>query len=329
MWSGAYDAFGNCEVGVETIENHLRLPGQYYDKETGLYYNLNRYYDPKIGRYLQPDPAGDGLNPYTYVGGNPVNAIDPLGLCAWRQVGTRALGGVRAVSGVAEVVAGAGIFIKSAGLGSIPAWLMVANGLDNAVAGARTLWSGKERRAVVESVIHWAVPNETAANLLYMGTQIGIGVYGMRAASQVRGKVIEYTPGNEFEPIRVGFQEATEGKNIIHYGGSVSDFVRAENAKRLAKAFGIAVSDVTDDMLDDAAKHIGFGWAPKPQGWRFEHFFPAGPHVYYRDPAGIRFYPDNAFGVFQPVVKGTFKIIRPLLRPLEKYAAMNRWTPGN
>ena len=87
VWSGAYDAFGNCEVGVETVESHLRLPGQYYDEETGLYYNLNRYYDPKTGRYLQPDPAGDGLNPYTYVGGNPVNAIDLLGVWAVRMTG--------------------------------------------------------------------------------------------------------------------------------------------------------------------------------------------------------------------------------------------------
>ncbi len=85
VWSGAYDAFGNCEAGVETVVSNLRLPGQYYDEETGLYYNLNRYYDPKTGRYLQPDPAGDGLNPYLYAGANPVNAIDPNGLCAIRQ----------------------------------------------------------------------------------------------------------------------------------------------------------------------------------------------------------------------------------------------------
>ncbi len=55
VWSGAYDTFGNCEAGVETVVGNLRLPGQYYDEETGLYYNLNRYYDPKTGRYLQPD----------------------------------------------------------------------------------------------------------------------------------------------------------------------------------------------------------------------------------------------------------------------------------
>jgi RHS repeat-associated protein len=82
VWSARYDAFGKATVDIATVENNLRFPGQYFDTETGLHYNWHRYYDPEIGRYLTPDPIGldGGINLYVYVGGDPVNGVDPWGL---------------------------------------------------------------------------------------------------------------------------------------------------------------------------------------------------------------------------------------------------------
>ncbi|MBP2330551.1 RHS repeat-associated protein [Kibdelosporangium banguiense] len=59
----------------------LRFPGQYADPETRLYYNVYRYYDPAVGRYISQDPYGLGPapNPFAYVG-NPHLSADPLGL---------------------------------------------------------------------------------------------------------------------------------------------------------------------------------------------------------------------------------------------------------
>ncbi|WP_415751841.1 RHS repeat-associated core domain-containing protein [Leptospira wolffii] len=60
-----------------------KFTGQIADSETGLYYYKSRYYDPFLGRFIQADDRADqginGLNRYMYVGGNPVNRIDPDG----------------------------------------------------------------------------------------------------------------------------------------------------------------------------------------------------------------------------------------------------------
>ena len=97
-WQADTEPFGAVTLSTDTVENDLRFPGQYYDSETGLHYNWNRYYDPVTGKYLTPDPIGlaGGINPFVYAGNNSINRIDPNGLIdiTWGQIGTGVLGGI-------------------------------------------------------------------------------------------------------------------------------------------------------------------------------------------------------------------------------------------
>jgi RHS repeat-associated protein len=66
------------------LPNHsceLRFAGQWFDAESGLHYNYNRYYDPNSGQYLSQDPIGlaGGMRTQAYVA-DPMHWVDPLGL---------------------------------------------------------------------------------------------------------------------------------------------------------------------------------------------------------------------------------------------------------
>jgi RHS repeat-associated protein len=78
------------QTGAQPFWTPLRFPGHYYDAETDLFENWNRYYDPSIGRYLQPEPLlAEGpfaLPAYSYAVNNPLGFVDPSGgapLPAW------------------------------------------------------------------------------------------------------------------------------------------------------------------------------------------------------------------------------------------------------
>jgi RHS repeat-associated protein len=80
-----YDAYGNLAFG--TPQSPFGYSGQYTDTTTGLVNDRARWYEPQTGGFTTFDPAFTQTDSaYTYAGGDPVNEIDPLGLCKSKAV---------------------------------------------------------------------------------------------------------------------------------------------------------------------------------------------------------------------------------------------------
>ena len=84
LWYGDYTAWGRLKSEMKVYPNAhqpFRLQNQYFDEETGLHYNLMRYYEPEAGRFVNQDPIGllGGANLYLFAP-NMQTWIDSLGL---------------------------------------------------------------------------------------------------------------------------------------------------------------------------------------------------------------------------------------------------------
>lgn len=80
----AYDSFGRIVQKTEGVKNFYTYTGREYDEESGLYYYRARYYDAKVGRFIQKDPLIPRVEPelinlYVYARNNPQHYIDPSG----------------------------------------------------------------------------------------------------------------------------------------------------------------------------------------------------------------------------------------------------------
>jgi RHS repeat-associated protein len=81
-WEAHYGVTGTVDhFEAHTVDQPIRLQGQYADNESGLRFNRHRYFDPQIGQFISQDPIGlrGGSNPYQFAV-NTFGWVDPLGL---------------------------------------------------------------------------------------------------------------------------------------------------------------------------------------------------------------------------------------------------------
>jgi len=126
-----YTSFGQLSVlapDFSLLASPPKVPFTYtsreWEPEVEMYFYRARFMDPRLGRFRSQDPlgfAGGDLNIMAYCGNNPVNALDPLGLVQWKEVGT---GVLTTIGGVGSMVGGA--ILTDTGVGAplgVPAML--------------------------------------------------------------------------------------------------------------------------------------------------------------------------------------------------------------
>lgn len=219
--SYAYDAWGKCTVyasngAVDTSEssvgntNPIRYRGYYYDRETNLYYLINRYYDPETGRFISPDHIGymveqmealNGCNLFAYCLNNPVMGTDPEGTAWWQWL----ILGIGAVIAVGVIVAGT---VATGGMASavlVGAGVGYLSGAGSSIVaqGSANNWDWKNidaGKALGAGLMSATIGAITGAASFYAGTigqyygvVFGNALSHMRVAGTIVGSV--FNPG--------------------------------------------------------------------------------------------------------------------------------------
>jgi len=228
-WSASYAAFGEAKILRGRVQQPVRLSGHYYDPDTGLHYCRARYYSPRLGRYLSPDPLDvvSGLNLYIYAENDPIKKSDPLGLITfWQGVAAAAMvvAGAAILAVAIPVVAAAVVAVaKGAAVaaGTAAAAMAVVGGA--ALVGAGIGLAVAPEKASLKCKIHYALRGAAIG----AGAAIGVmgaafGAAGIVAAGGGGGMLLAGGPAlvASTDAVRAGAAGVIAGAITMATGGS-------------------------------------------------------------------------------------------------------------
>lgn len=161
VWNASYSAFGEANITINKIKQPWRLSGHYYDDETGLYYNLSRFYNPYLQTYLSLDPEWMkyGSSNYSFAGNSPYDKIDTNGNWPeWLNKNNLLAAGIGIGAG-ALLAAAAPAILATLGVSAI-----AAESLTTLVAiGAATGFVSSASESIAKDLLNHSTPNASCA----------------------------------------------------------------------------------------------------------------------------------------------------------------------
>jgi RHS repeat-associated protein len=297
VWSAQHDAFGRASLSAgNTVTFNPRLPGQYFDAETGLHYNFRRLYDPDTGRYLTEDPIGleGGINLYAYVNGDPVNNIDPTGeILGHAAVFAGCFGVCMLANGIADYANGdcqdAPWDAKDCALTCIPfpAFKWAWSAAPKLWKWARKWWPCKAANSfpgetlvhtkdglkpiqdirVGEEVLAWAEWKDEYAYKPVTHIFTGEKEYELVRITLDNGEVIEATAEHPLYVSGEGWRGAglvRAGAELALSGGGIGVPIEVSHATRRDRTYNLEVGDSHTFLISHASAIVHNGVAKPP-----------------------------------------------------------------